>query len=101
MLANRSAGREGKWGCAPHPGVAPGLSGSNPRGLGQVEMIIGLGWGAQVGLGPREGGGLGWGGGAGAQKSPQSLRFSLMMMSVTASKTNLTFSVSVAQVMWE
>ena len=39
--------------------------------------------------------------GAGAQKSPQSLRFSLMMMSVTASKTNLTFSVSVAQVMCE
>lgn len=35
------------------------------------------------------------------QKSPQSLRFSLMMMSVTASKTNLTFCVSVAHVMWE
>lgn len=35
-----------------------------------------------------------------AQKRPQSLRFSLMMTSVTASKTNLTFCVSVAQVMW-
>lgn len=35
------------------------------------------------------------------QKRPQSLRFSLMMMSVTASKTNLTFCVSVAHVMWE
>lgn len=35
------------------------------------------------------------------QNRPQSFRFSLMMMSVTASNTNLTFSVSVAHVMWE
>lgn len=34
------------------------------------------------------------------QKSPQSFRLFLMMTSVTASKTNCTFLVSVAQVKW-
>lgn len=37
---------------------------------------------------------------AGSQKSPQSFRLFLMMTSVTASKTNCTFLVSVAQVKW-
>lgn len=39
-------------------------------------------------------------GSAGPQKSPQSFRLFLMMTSVTASKTNCTFLVSVAQVKW-
>lgn len=77
------------------PGVALELSRSNPKGLGQAEMAVELEWGQ------RRGWSQGRGCSAGAQNSPQSLRFSLMMMSVTASKTNLTFSVSVAQVMWE
>lgn len=68
-------------------------------------------WDGEMGMGPRGGGvgtevkrqdrGASRPTGETPQKSPQSLRFSLMMMSVTASKTNLTFCVSVAHVMWE
>lgn len=59
LAGGRPAG-EGGVGPCPHPGAAPGLSGSNPGGWGQVGMV-GEEWGDSRGSGPQgRWGGPGW-----------------------------------------